>query len=46
MNIMPQIHYAYAACYSYIMLNNTTSMCIYDDISAYHHAANTIKGGS
>ena len=46
LNIMAHICYTYAACYAYIMLNNATSMCIYDDVSAWHHAVNTIKGGS
>ena len=43
---MVQIWYSYAACYAYVMLNNAMGMCIYDDVSAWHHKVNTIKGGS
>ena len=45
-NVMVQIRYAYAACYAYITLNNVTGTCIYDDVCAWYHEVNTIKGGS
>ena len=45
-NVMVQIRHAYAACDAYVTLNNATGMCIHDDVSAWHHEVNTIKGGS